>query len=106
MSQCCALVEKLSIKFVDHVIVSNHLWYDKLIARSADKNHCSVLVNHVDPDLFARRTRTRNDGQFIVIFPGSFQWHQGLDIGIRAFSEFRKRVPNAEFHLYGGGNES
>jgi glycosyltransferase involved in cell wall biosynthesis/peptidoglycan/xylan/chitin deacetylase (PgdA/CDA1 family) len=99
------VLEKVSIRFVDHVIVSNHLWYDKLIARSADENHCSVLVNHVDPEIFARRPRTRNDGKYIVLFPGSFQWHQGVDIGIRAFSQFRKKVPNAEFHLYGGGNE-
>lgn len=100
------VLEKISIKFVDHVIVSNHLWYEKLISRSADENHCSVLVNHVDPEIFARRPRTRNDGRFIVLFPGSFQWHQGIDIGIRAFSQFRKKVPNAEFHLYGGGNET
>ena len=100
------VLEKVSIRFVDHVIVSNHLWYDKLIARSADENHCSVLVNHVDPEIFARRPRTRNDGRYIVLFPGSFQWHQGIDIGIRAFSQFREKVPNAEFHLYGGGNEN
>jgi glycosyltransferase involved in cell wall biosynthesis len=99
-------IEKQSIRFVDHVIVSNHLWQEKLIARSADEGRCSVLVNHVDPHVFARRPRTRNDGKFIVIFPGTFQWHQGLDIGIRAFSQFRKRVPNAEFHLYGAGNKA
>ena len=100
------ILEKMSVKFVDHVIVSNHIWRDKLVARAADENHCSVLVNHVDQKVFARRERTRNDGKYIVIFPGSFQWHQGLDIGLRAFSQFRKTVPNAEFHLYGGGNET
>ncbi len=99
------IVEKLSIKFVDHVIISNHLWRERLVARSVDERRCSALVNHVDPQLFARRQRTRDDGKFIVLFPGSIQWHQGLDIGIRAFSRFRKKVPNAEFHLYGVGNE-
>lgn len=99
-------IEKQSIRFVDHVIISNHLWQDKLIARSVDKSRCSVLVNHVDPQVFTRQARTRNDGKYIVIFPGTFQWHQGLDIGIRAFSEFKKKVPNAEFHLYGRGNDT
>lgn len=98
-------LEKLSAKFVDHVIISNDLWREKLTARSVDERRCSVLVNHVDSTVFTRRPRTRNDGKFIVLFPGSFQWHQGLDIGIRAFSQFRKVVPNAEFHLYGGGSE-
>jgi len=99
------LIEKLSIKFVDHVIISNDLWRERLVARCAEETRCSVFVNHTDPHVFMRHPKTRSDGKFIVIFPGSFQWHQGLDIGIRAFSQFHKRVPNSEFHLYGRGNE-
>jgi len=98
-------IERMSARFVDHVIVSNHLWRDRLIARSVDERNCSVMVNHVDPDVFSPQARTRNDGKFIVLFPGSFQWHQGLDIAIEAFVHFKRKVPNAEFHLYGGGND-
>ncbi|HEX3570409.1 MAG TPA: glycosyltransferase [Acidobacteriaceae bacterium] len=99
------LVEKLCCRFVDHVIVSNHLWVEKLVARSVRQAQCSVVVNLPDPEVFSRRQRTRQDGRFIVIFPGTFQWHQGLDIGIKAFAEFKKKVPNAEFHLYGAQHE-
>jgi glycosyltransferase involved in cell wall biosynthesis/peptidoglycan/xylan/chitin deacetylase (PgdA/CDA1 family) len=98
-------VEKLSVRFVDHVIISNHLWRDKVTARSAAESCCSVIINHVDPRIFARQSRTRNGEKFIVLFPGSIQWHQGLDIAIHAFRQFRKKVPNAEFHLYCSGNE-
>jgi glycosyltransferase involved in cell wall biosynthesis len=38
-----------------------------------------------------------------MLFPGSFQWHQGLDIAIRALAQLKERIPNAELHLYGGG---
>jgi glycosyltransferase involved in cell wall biosynthesis len=38
-----------------------------------------------------------------TIFPGSFQWHQGLDIAVEALSRIRGTVPNAELHLYGNG---
>jgi len=102
-------IEKMSATFVDHVIVSNHLWYETVIARSAPAEKCSVLINHVDPDMFSRHTRTRTDEKFIVLFPGSFQWHQGLDIAIEAFARIKIKVPNAEFHLYcgaGGDQES
>ncbi len=95
-------VERMSARFVDHVIVSNHLWYDKVVARSAPQGKCSVFINHVDPEMFSRHARTRTDGKFIVLFPGSFQWHQGLDIAIKAFAQVKMKVPNAEFHLYGG----
>jgi glycosyltransferase involved in cell wall biosynthesis len=100
-------VEKVSAAFVDHVIVSNHLWYETLVARSVPRDKCSVFLNHVDPAIFYRRERTRTDGKFIIIFPGSFQWHQGLDIAIKAFARIKDKVQNAEFHLYGvagGGN--
>jgi glycosyltransferase involved in cell wall biosynthesis len=98
-------IEKASAAFVDYVIVSNHLWYEKLLSRSVPKEKCSVFLNHVDPALFYRRERTRADDKIIVIFPGSFQWHQGLDIAIEAFSLVQKRVANCEFHIYGGGDE-
>ena len=94
--------EKMSSKFVDHVIVSNHLWHKTVIARSVSKQKCSVVINHVDPEMFSRHARTRNDGKFIVLFPGSLQWHQGLDIAIEAFAYFQTKVPNAEFHIYCG----
>jgi glycosyltransferase involved in cell wall biosynthesis len=84
------------------VIVSNQLWYDTVVARSAPEDKCSVFINHVDPEMFSRHTRTRTDGKFIVLFPGSLQWHQGLDIAIRAFAYVKAQVPNAEFHLYCG----
>jgi len=96
------VVEKLSASFVDHVIVSNHLWYKTIIARSLPAAKCSVVINHVDPEMFSRHTRTRMDGKFIVLFPGSLQWHQGLDIAIEAFFQFKTSVPNAEFHIYCG----
>jgi glycosyltransferase involved in cell wall biosynthesis len=98
-------IEKASAAFVDYVIVSNHLWYEKLLSRSVPKEKCSVFLNHVDPSLFYRRERTRTDDKVIVIFPGSFQWHQGLDIAIEAFALVQKRVANCEFHIYGGGDE-
>jgi glycosyltransferase involved in cell wall biosynthesis len=97
-------VEKASVDFVDHVIVSNHLWYEKLIERSVSKEKCSVFLNHVDPAVFYRRPRTRNDGKFVILFPGSLHWHQGVDIAIEAFALIKDKVPAVEFHIYGSGN--
>jgi glycosyltransferase involved in cell wall biosynthesis/peptidoglycan/xylan/chitin deacetylase (PgdA/CDA1 family) len=100
----CAVLrqlEKASAAFSDHVIVSNDIWHKKLISRSVAEAKCSVVLNHVDPVIFYRRPRTRNDGKVVVIFHGSFQRHQGLDIAVEAFARIRTTVPNAELHLYG-----
>ena len=98
-------IEKRATAFADHVIVSNDLWHETLIKRAVPSNKCSVFLNNIDPALFYRRRRTRNDGKFIVLFPGSFQWHQGLDLAIRAFAAVKHKVPSAELHIYGGGPE-
>jgi len=96
-------IERAAASFVDHVIVSNDLWSGTLISRSVPKEKCSVFINHADPAIFYPHPKTRNDGKFVVLFPGSFQWHQGLDLAIEAFVHLREKLPNAELHLYGGG---
>lgn len=97
------LVEKASSGFADYVIISNHLWQEKLISRSVPEHKCAVFLNHVDSAIFYRRPKTRDDGKTVILFPGSFQWHQGLDIAIQAFAQLKDTIPNAELHLYGGG---
>jgi glycosyltransferase involved in cell wall biosynthesis len=98
------LIERMAATFADHVIISNHLWYEKLVSRSCPREKCSAVINHVDSHIFYPRKRTRTDGKFIIIFPGGLQWHQGLDIAIRAFARIANRVPGVEFHMYGDGN--
>ncbi len=97
------LVERMSARFADHVIISNDLWRDKYTARTGVGGRCSVFINNVDAAVFWPRARTRDDGKLIVLFPGGLQWHQGLDIGIRAFKRVAAELPNAEFHIYGDG---
>ncbi|HLE17267.1 MAG TPA: glycosyltransferase [Syntrophales bacterium] len=98
------LVEKLSILFSDHVIIPNHLWHKKLVRRSVDEKKCSVILNYPDTDIFHRRPVKKDKDKFVLIYPGTLNWHQGVDIAIRAFSMIKDDVPNAEFHIYGGGS--
>lgn len=94
-------LEKASAAFAHHVIVANDLWRDRLVSRSVPQEKCSVCLNRVDLSIFYRRPRIRNDGKFVVLFPGTFQWHQGLDIAIEAFVSLKDKAPNTELHLYG-----
>ena len=96
--------ERVSARFADHVIISNHLWRDKYVSRTGLNGNCSVFINNVDARIFRPRPRARNDGKVIILFPGGLQWHQGLDIAIRAFKRLVPEVPEAEFHIYGDGN--
>ena len=70
------LLERLSIAYSNHVIISNDLWYGKLVNRSVD---------------------------FVMCYPGGITWHQGLDIAIEAVSLLRDRAPNLKFVIVGDG---
>jgi len=99
-------IEQLSIKFSNHVIISNHLWYKTLTNRSVDPAKCTTIMNYPDEAIFYKRRRTRNDNRFIMIYPGTLGWHQGLDIAINAFNKIKDQIPEAEFHIYGRGPET
>jgi len=97
------LVERASAAFSDHVLIANHLWHQRLLSRSVRAGKCTTIRNYPDPVRFVVRPKERNDGKFLVMYPGTLNFHQGLDIAIRAFAKIRSQLPNAEFHIYGEG---
>jgi glycosyltransferase involved in cell wall biosynthesis len=99
------LVEKISTGFSDHVIIANPIWRERLLRRSARPEKVTVIGNYPDPRKFYPRRKSRSDGKFILIYPGSLNWHQGLDIAIRAFAKVVGGMPDAEFRIYGEGPE-
>ena len=97
-------IERWSARFASAVIVSNDLWVEKFAARTGTGAKCSVFINNVDGATFRPGLRTRHDGRLTVLFPGGLQWHQGLDLALRAFRIVSDELPQAEFHIYGDGS--
>ena len=100
-----AYLEKRSCEYADHVIVSNHIWQETLVSRSVEREKCSVFLNYPDETIFFPRPRKRDDGKFVMIYPGTLAWHQGLDLAVKAFSKIAAAFPQAEFHIHGKGPE-
>jgi|HubBroStandDraft_4_1064222.scaffolds.fasta_scaffold00402_12 glycosyltransferase involved in cell wall biosynthesis len=98
-------VERMSASFADHVIAANHIWLKRLYERSVRREDCTVILNFPDTDIFHLRGRTRTDSKFIMVYPGTMTHHQGVDIAVRAFALIADQCPEAEFHLYGGGDQ-
>lgn len=98
-----AQLEKSSIAFSDHVIIANHIWEKTLVARSVRSEKCTTLMNYPDPSIFHRRDRADKHDKFVMIYPGTINWHQGLDIAIKAFALLGDDAAAAEFHVYGEG---
>jgi len=97
-------VEKMSISFSDHVIISNHLWEDKITSRSVNKGKCTTIMNYPDTNIFYKRSKERQNDEFTFIYPGSLSWHQGLDIAIKALAIIKDQAPEAKLHIYGEGD--
>jgi glycosyltransferase involved in cell wall biosynthesis len=104
MFRLLVLMERASAALAQHVIIANDLWQDRYASRTGIGWHCTTFINNVDARVFAPHSRRRRDDRLIVLFPGGLQWHQGVDIAIRAFIQVRRELPNAEFHIYGDGN--
>jgi glycosyltransferase involved in cell wall biosynthesis len=99
-------IERLSIAYSDHVIIANHLWHEKLVRRSVRAEKCTAIINYPDPAIFSPRPRPpREDGAFVMCYPGTLIWHQGLDLAIQAVALLRDRVPQLRFLLIGDGAE-
>ena len=97
------LVEKLSARFADHVIVANPIWLEKITQRSAPAAKCSMYWYYPDRRLFHPLPRSVEDRKFRMIYPGSLNWHQGVDIAIKALPAILRAIPEAELHVQGEG---
>jgi glycosyltransferase involved in cell wall biosynthesis len=99
------LIERLSASFADHVIAANDIWLEKIASRAARREKCSSFINYPDMSVFRKELRTRqDDGRFVLSYPGTLNWHQGLDIAVKAFAIALKQAPGMEFHIYGEGS--
>lgn len=98
-------IERISAAFCDHVIAANHLWQTRLAKRSVPETKVTTLLNYPDERIFHRQGRRRSGEKIVLLYPGSLNYHQGLDLAIRAFALVRDQVPEAEFHIYGVGQQ-
>ncbi|NLL12250.1 MAG: glycosyltransferase family 4 protein [Fibrobacter sp.] len=99
-------VEKISMAFADHVIVANHIWFQRLIERSVAPEKCSVVMNYPDPSIFTiRKQNSGTSDRFVMIYPGTLSIHQGLETAIRAVDLIKNEIPDLEFHIYGKGTD-
>ena len=96
------LLEKACIRFSDHTIIANHIWEKTLLGRSVTREKLTTILNYPDNRIFSVK-RKRYDDKFIILYPGSLNWHQGLDVAIKAFAIVTQQAPDAEFHIYGEG---
>ncbi|MGH2508381.1 MAG: glycosyltransferase family 4 protein [Ktedonobacteraceae bacterium] len=98
-------VERMSTAFADHVIVANHIWQERLLRRSVRDAKCTTILNFPDTRIFRRRAGRHVNQKVVMLYPGTLNHHQGVDIALRAFALIKDQIPEAEFHIYGTGDQ-
>jgi glycosyltransferase involved in cell wall biosynthesis len=96
-------IERWSARRADHVIVANPLWHERLTHRATRQEKCSMIGNYPNPEIFHPRATEKTNGHFVLMYPGSLNWHQGVDVAIRAFARAKEECPDIEFRIYGEG---
>jgi glycosyltransferase involved in cell wall biosynthesis len=97
-------VEKVSASFSSHVIIANDIWRERLLSRSVAADKCSVVLNCPDRSIFNQNRAVRTSAErFVMLYPGTLNWHQGLDLAVRALARIKNEVPHVDFHIYGDG---
>jgi glycosyltransferase involved in cell wall biosynthesis len=99
------LVEKLSCAYASHVIISNHLWHKKLTGRSVRAEKCTPIINYPDPEIFSPRSLPNERKEFVICYPGTLNWHQGVDLAVGAMALLREKIPNLRLLIIGDGPE-
>jgi len=97
------LIERLSISYSDHVIISNHLWREKIVHRSSPAAKCTAIINYPDPSLFRRNQMETQHRDFVMCYPGTLNRHQGVDLAVRSMVTLRHDVPNLRLLVIGDG---
>ena len=97
--------ERVSCAFADHIVISNDLWRERVVQRSVEDERCTVIINAVDRSIFHPGPALRCGNKFVVLYPGSLNWHQGVDLAIRAIASIRHQLPEVELQICGLGPE-
>ncbi|HUN60370.1 MAG TPA: glycosyltransferase [Candidatus Sulfotelmatobacter sp.] len=99
------LIERISTKFATHVIVAGVEWQARLLSRSIKQGESTVMLNLPDRSIFSRGPNVGNtSGNLcLLLYHGTLNRHQGVDIAITAFARIKELVPQANFHIYGDG---
>jgi len=105
-----AWLEKISVRFADHVLTINEPILDLLVSRGLARSKATVIMNAVDEARFtppAGAPRPAGAAErFVMMYHGTLTRTYGMDIAIEAFAIAHEHMPGAEIWILGSGPES
>jgi len=102
------LVEGISIRLSDAVIVVADPVKRLLLQRYKSKLDVTVVMNCADDRLFCHDSLPTygSANGFSLMYHGTLTQLYGLEFAIRAVAKLKDRIPNLEFHIFGNEEEA
>ncbi len=100
------LEERLSARAADLVLAVHELHRRRLESAGINPSKIRVVMNSPDPTVFrpVEKKRSKDDGEFIVMYHGSLIRRLGIDIAIRAIAIARHSIPGLRLRILGTGD--
>jgi glycosyltransferase involved in cell wall biosynthesis len=103
-----AWLEKWSIARADAVLTVNRACERLFVSRGCSASKVSVVMNSPDEKIFkyspAQITKRHSDGAnapFVIMYHGTLEDRNGVDIAVEALGKVLQFVPAAELRIYG-----
>ena len=102
-----ALVERMSVRLADHVLVVVDESRDRLAAMGVPASKMSVVMNtpSVDRAQEPGAGSPRNADGLVIAYLGLLEAPRGLGTAIEAMREVRRRLPGARLRIIGSGRD-
>ncbi len=101
-------MEQLSIRFAHHVITPTELMRRTFIARGADSDKITVIMDGSDESVFTmppdQLKRPNDSDGFTLVTHGTVEEHYGLDTVVRAIAQLRNELPGIRLQVFGNGS--
>jgi glycosyltransferase involved in cell wall biosynthesis len=101
------LIEKICIKYADHIITPNVSFRNLFISRGCSPDKISIVMNSPDEKIFNSNNKIimgERDKDFVIMYHGAVVERQGPDILVTAVSMIRNKIPGLKVLIYGEGN--
>lgn len=96
------LLEKLSVRFVNHVLTATASFKRILVGRGAPVDKVTVVMNAADPKVFegSEKGVAGSDDGFTILYVGTVAPRYGVDVFVRALPKIRAEIPGSRFRVF------
>ena len=95
------VVEKISTRFADSVIVAHDLLRERIIKRDGIKGGtCIALLNYPQISLFSGTSEKVEENGIRIVYPGTISYQHGIDIALKAMAIVKKEHKDIKLDIY------